>query len=248
MEGLERGTGGNTGAIRGQKRFYRAVTIEPVGSGFAVNLDERPLLTPARRRFEVPTRALAELAAGEWRRQGDHLDITGMVVNRLINTGLDRVAGDMAGVRAEIEGYARSDLLCYRAEAPASLIEAQALAWDPVIDWAAETLGARFVITSGIVYVAQPPTALYAVGEALASYGSIGLAALATMTALTGSLILALATARGHLSPADAWARAHVDEDYQALHWGMDGEAAERRRRRYVEMEAACQVVSCLAS
>ena len=40
----------------------------------------------------------------------------------------------------------RSDLVVYRADAPQGLVERQAQAWDPVIDWARDRLGARFVL------------------------------------------------------------------------------------------------------
>ncbi len=247
MAGPEARTGLPGAGPAGPARFYAAVAVEALGSGFGLRLDDRPLLTPARRRLEVPRRALAELIAAEWHSQPARLDTPGMLITRLINTELDGVALNLAAVQADVAGYAKSDLLCYRAETPASLAEAQAKAWDPVLDWARENLQARFVLAAGIGYVAQPEPALRAVRLAVGAYGPIGLAALATITSLTGSILLALALARGHLAPADAWARAHVDEDYQARQWGMDGEAAQRRRRRFAEMAAACRVLGCLA-
>jgi chaperone required for assembly of F1-ATPase len=248
MAGPETRAGLSNAGRDGPARCYAAVAIEALGSGFGLRLDDRPLLTPARRRLEVPTRALAELTAAEWQSQPARLAIPGMLITRLINTGLDGVALDLAAVQADVAGYAKTDLLCYRAEAPASLVEAQAQAWDPVLDWASERLQARFVLAAGIVYVAQPEPALRAVSLAVGAYGPIGLAALATITSLTGSVLLALASAQGHLAPCDAWARAHIDEDYQARQWGMDGEAAQRRRRRFGEMEAAYRVLRCLSA
>jgi chaperone required for assembly of F1-ATPase len=59
------------------------------------------------------------------------------------------------------------------------------------------------------------------------------------MTTLTGSALLALAVARGFLSPAAAWRAAHADEDFQAEKWGADAEAVARRQARWRDFEAA---------
>ena len=63
------------------------------------------------------------------------------------------------------------------------------------------------------------------------------------MTTLTGSVLLALAVARGRLTPAEAWSLAHIDEDFQIEQWGVDTEAAGRRAKRWIEMQAACRVL-----
>ena len=47
-----------------------------------------------------------------------------------------------------------------------------------------------------------------------------------------GSALLALAVERGHLSLDDAWAAAHVDEDWQIAQWGEDAEASRKRAQR----------------
>jgi len=60
----------------------------------------------------------------------------------------------------------------------------------------------------------------------------LGLAALSTVTSLTGSVLLALALAHGRLTAAEAWAAAHVDEDFQMEVWGQDEEAARQRDLR----------------
>jgi chaperone required for assembly of F1-ATPase len=114
-----------------------------------------------------------------------------------------------------------------------------------VLAWAAETFGARFDLAAGVVHVAQPPEALAAVSAALdAVDDSAALAALSVITSLTGSALLALAVARGFLTPEAAWVAAHVDEDYQIEQWGVDEEAKARREARWREMEAAASVLA----
>jgi chaperone required for assembly of F1-ATPase len=165
-----------------------------------------------------------------------------MPLTRLLNSAIDGVANTMAETRADILSYAGSDLLCYRAEEPDTLVARQAHAFDPVLRWAAESLSARLNVTTGVIHVVQPPEALAAIGAALDACDSpVGLAALSVMTTLTGSALLALAVARGFLPAEAAWRAAHIDEDFQAERWGADAEAMVRREARWREFEAAAK-------
>ena len=112
------------------------------------------------------------------------------------------------------------------------MVDDQAKAFDPVLDWAAQALGARFILSAGLMHVAQPEAALAAVRRAVDAYESpFAVAALHVMTSLTGSVLIALAVARGALSAEAAWRAAHVDEDFQIRKWGEDEEATIRRGR-----------------
>ena len=60
---------------------------------------------------------------------------------------------------------------CYRTEEPDTLVARQAHAFDPVLRWAAEQLGApRSTVSAGVTHVAQPIAALAAIGAALDGY------------------------------------------------------------------------------
>ena len=213
---------------------------------FRVLLDGKPIRTPAKRDLALPTAALAEAIAAEWAAQAAHVDPATMPLTRLANSAIDGVAGREAEVRADIAKYAGSDLVCYRAEGPEGLVERQCRAWDPILEWARETLGARFEVATGIMPVAQPDAGRAAVAEALAHLDAFTLAALHVMTTLMGSALLALGHARGRLSAEAAWAAAHVDEDWQISQWGEDAEAEARRERRWAEMQAASRMLSLL--
>ncbi|RPH76323.1 MAG: ATPase [Candidatus Rokuibacteriota bacterium] len=246
------------------KRFYKAVSVvvadaptvpaspppypSPTrGEGrahpFRILLDGKPIRTPAKRHFELPSQALAEAIAAEWEAQADHVDPATMPLTRLANSAIDGVAGREAEVRADIARYAGSDLVCYRAEGPEELVQRQAQLWDPVLSWAAGTLGVRLQVAAGIMPVAQPDAAAAAVVRALERRSAFALAALLVMTTLTGSALLALAHAHGHLPAEEAWAAAHVDEDWQISRWGEDAEANARRARRWADMQAASRLL-----
>ena len=156
-------------------------------------------------------------------------------------------AGGAEAVAAEIERYAGSDLLLYRATEPEDLVAAQAKHWDPVLAWAGEALGARFTLAQGVKHVAQPQAAIHAVRGEIARYKSpFELAALMSLTNLSGSALLALALARGRLSVDEAWAAAHVDEDWNVKRWGEDAEAMARRAARRLEFDAAARMLALL--
>jgi chaperone required for assembly of F1-ATPase len=225
------------------KRFYRTAGVGEVEGGFALLLDGRRALTPARKPLILPSRALAEAIAAEWAGQGEAIDPAAMPLTRLSTCALDGVAAAMEATRAEVAGYAGSDSLCYRAEAPAALVAAETEAFDPVLDWAEEALGAKFVLAAGVVHVRQPARALQAVRAALASFDDpFALAALQVMTTLAGSVLIALAVARRRLSAEEAWRIAHVGEDFQIGQWGEDEEAKARRAARWREFEAAARL------
>ena len=138
----------------------------------------------------------------------------------------------------EIAKYLGSDLLCYRADTPEGLVARQAQHWDPMLGWARDALGARFVLSEGVMFVAQPESAVAAASAHIPS-DPWRLGAVHTITTLTGSALLALGVARGALGIETAWAAAHVDEDWNMEQWGRDELALARRAGRFAEMQAA---------
>jgi chaperone required for assembly of F1-ATPase len=231
-------------------RFYKEASVGEAADGFAVLLDGRPVRTPARRPLAAPVRALALALAAEWDAQQDKVDPAVMPLTRLANSIIDGVAPSPGPVADEIEQYLRSDLLLYRAAEPAGLVEAQRRHWNPVLDWARDSLGARFVLAEGVIHVAQPEAAVAAAAAAIPKGADIAealrLGALSVVTTLTGSALLALALAAGRLSTDDAWAAAHVDEDWNMSFWGRDELALQRRNYRFAEMAAAAMVLALL--
>lgn len=222
------------------KRFYHQVSVEPRDGQAALLLDGRPAMTPKRRRLAHASAQAMACVAAEWRAQGERIDPSTMPATRLLNVAIDAVADAMGPVADDIVKYAGSDLVCYRAEAPDSLVSAESAAWDPALAYARETLGARFALAGGIVFRPQPAEAVDAVARRVAAIADpLVLAAAHAMTTLTGSALLALAVLDGALSPAAAWAAAHVGEDHQMRLWGTDAEALARRARRWQEMAAA---------
>ena len=227
------------------KRFWREVDVVSHHDGFALTLDGKLARTPARHVLAVPTLALAEALASEWRALEISIDPGKMPLTRLIYAALDAVASAPLPVAREIAKYAASDLLCYREGENQRLAARQAAHWDPALSFMREAFGVRFKLARGVMFIEQESGALEAVGRAISRVPApFGLAALHVVTTLTGSAILALALAAARFSPDEAWSAAHVDEDFQLEAWGEDAEAAGRRAARRVEFDAAALVLA----
>jgi chaperone required for assembly of F1-ATPase len=222
------------------KRFWSEVAVVPEGKGFAVTLDGRPVRTPLKAPLTVPTRGFAEQVAKEWAEQEGEIKPVAMPATRLANAAIDKVAVQRGEVIDLLAAYGGSDLLCYRAEGPDTLVARQRAGWDPLLAWAAEALGADLATGSGIMPVAQAAADLERLREPLDAMDDFTLAAFHDLVVLSGSLLLALAVAEGRLSAEEAWGLSRLDEDFQIEQWGEDEEAAEvAARRRTAFLDAA---------
>lgn len=209
------------------RRFWTTANAVPVDGGFTVHLDARPVRTPLRAPLIVPTQALAEAIAAEWQAQDGKVDPATMPFTRTANSAVDKVAPQHAGVAEMLAAYGETDLVCYRAHGPEELIARQAAAWDPILDWSANALGARLEKTTGVMHVAQPEASLQALRQRVDAFGPFHLAAFHDLVAISGSLLIGFAVTSGRLSAEAAWTVSRIDEDWQTSLWGEDEEAAE---------------------
>jgi chaperone required for assembly of F1-ATPase len=227
-------------------RFYDAGWAEAGESGWNVLLDGRPVNTPQRARLTLPSEPLAEAVAQEWNAQEAEIKPTAMPLTRLANSAIDRAAPRRDEVIDGLVAYGETDLLCYRAEWPEKLKILQAEAWDPILAWAHEALGADLRVVAGVMHAAQPRESIDALDEALRAYDNFALTAMNQMTTLTASLVLTLAIAHQRLSVEEAWRAAHVDEDWQIAQWGEDAAAKQRREAQWADMAAAARFLRLL--
>jgi chaperone required for assembly of F1-ATPase len=221
------------------KRFYK--TAEAVGApgGFLIQLDGRPVRTPARLPLALPTALLGEAVAAEWAAQGEDIDPRSMPFTGLANAAIDQIAPNRESFAAGVAAYGESDLLCYRSDGPAVLVERQQAAWDPLLDWAMQRYDITLRTTQGIVHVAQPPETIARLGKVVAGFDVFLLAGLSTLVTLSGSLVCGLAIVEGGRDQSKVWAAAELDESWQTEQWGEDAEASERRALRKSEFDAA---------
>lgn len=217
------------------KRFWDEAGVVAEGDCFGVVLDGRPVRLVTGTPLLVERRALAEAVAAEWQaaggEKGGEMDWDDVPLTRLAGTAQERIAPDPEPVALAIARYGETDLLCYRAEYPEELVRLQEQAWQPWLDWAGRTFGARLRVTTGVVHVPQDPASLAALAQAVAACNPVVLAALGVAVPVLGSLVLGLALAAFRLDAVEAHALATLDERFQADLWGFDDEAEARRRR-----------------
>lgn len=228
------------------RRFYKSVDIAPVEAGFAVRLDKATPKTPAKKPLVLPTETAARLVAAEWDAQTETIDPFAMPITRLVNVALDRAGETRHAMVGEVVKYAGTDLVCYRATTPASLVTAQAEAWDPLLAWAKDEFGIELVTTTQALAIDQPAEALARI-EALAhQLDDLRLTALAFANGLAGSAIVALALIHRHIDGETAFRAIRVEEDWQAERWGRDPDEEKIANARRVDLIAAERLVSAL--
>ncbi|WP_298398868.1 ATP12 family chaperone protein [Sphingobium sp.] len=221
------------------KRFYTDVTIVDAEGGFAIQLDGRPVRTPARALLALPTRALADAVAQEWRAQGETVEPASMPMTGLANAAIDHVSANKADFAAGVARYAQSDLLCYRADGPDTLVARQAAAWDPLLDWARTRYDVAFAVTQGIIPVPQPDETLARLEAAVLAIDPFTLTGLSTLVTLSGSLVCGLALVEGGQDRDTIWQAAEIDEAWQIEQWGEDAEATARSAARTADFATA---------
>lgn len=225
------------------KRFWKEVALD---ADRGMLLDGRPVRTPGRAPLALPTAALAEAVADEWRAVEETLDPRAMPLTGLANAAIDRIAPDPVPYAADIARYAETDLTCYRADSPAPLVERQRAAWDPLLDWARQRYDVNFETTAGVMHVAQPQATLERLAEAVAARDPFTLAALQAIVSATGSIVGTLALAEGAVDAETLWRAAQVDEDWQAEQWGEDELAKQAREAKRASFDAAARFLTAL--
>lgn len=230
-----------------RKRFYKKVSTDETAHGTRILLDGKQIKTPSGEQLVAPNKLVGGLLLDEWDAQEQVIDPQTMPVTRLINTAIDGVTKEMQPVKDDIIRFVGSDLLCYRADSPEGLVSNQQKHWDPLIEWAQERLGASFLVQTGIMHVAQPEQSIALFGQRVNAIDCPAtITALHSLTAITGSALIALALYDGEIESDGGWNAAYVDEDWQLSQWGEDHEATALRQARAIEYNAAIQLLAAL--
>lgn len=229
------------------KRFWKAAAAVADDAGqWRIELDGRPVRTPARTLLLLPGEKLAGEVAAEWHDAGDTVDPRAMPLTGLANAATDHVAPDPAAFAASLARYAVSDLLCYRAESPAKLVAAQAETWDPLLQWARRRFDIDFRVTQGVTPVDQPQATLDQLTQAVHALDPYRLAGLSPLVTIGGSLIAALALLEDAVSIDEAWQAVSLDERWQIEQWGSDEEAERSLAAREADFRTGARFLALL--
>jgi len=228
------------------KRFWKHVAVEREDGGWTIKLDDRPVKTPARAALLVPTQALGNAIAEEWRSVGEMIDPRAMPLTGLANAAIDRVAPDREAFAHGLANYAEADLACYRAEGPRELAARQEKSWDDLLGWARRRFDVDFATTSGLMHVAQPQATVERLAHAVAALDPFRLAGLSPLVTVGGSLIAALAVLEKAQTAEQAWDAVSIDERWQLEQWGSDAEAEQALENRRRDFFAAARFLELL--
>ncbi len=228
------------------KRFWTDVAVTREGEGHGIALDGKPIRTPGRVPLAVPSLRLAEAIADEWRAVTGDVDPRTMPLTGLANAAIDRITPDPTAFAASLARYGESDLLYYRAEEPAPLVERQQAAWDPALDWARTRYDVHFETAAGVMHRAQPAATIERLREATAARDTFALAGLHHVVTVTGSLVLALALAEDAMTSEAVWHAARIDEDWQAEMWGEDTLAQAATAAHKADFDAGARFLDLL--
>ncbi|MEL6167442.1 MAG: ATP12 family protein [Pseudomonadota bacterium] len=226
------------------KRFWKEVSVADADGGYLVRLDARELRAPGKTRLLLPSRALAERVADEWRAQDEVIRADAMPITRIANSATEKVPGARSAVIESLTEFGTTDLLCYRAESPAELVARQGAAWDPWLEWVVQAHGAALRTTAGIMPVAQDQASIEALARPVRALTNFELAAFHDLVHLSGSAVLALAVEAGELHAQRAWDLSRIDDEWQIEQWGLDPEAEEMARKKNAAFLLAEQFLS----
>lgn len=222
------------------RRFWTTASVVPAEGGFAIQLDGRPVRTPLKAPLVLPTEALARAVAAEWQAVDGKVNPAVMPFTRAANSAIDKVVPQFGAVADMLAEYGGTDLVCYRAEGPEALAARQDAGWNPLLDWAAGALAAPLIPTVGVMHRDQPAASLATLTASVRALTPFQLSAFHDLVAISGSLVLAFAVARGRLTGEEAWALSRIDENWQIEEWGEDEEAAENaalKRAAFLQAE-----------
>lgn len=230
--------------LNAPRRFYKHASIAPGEGGWQVLLDGKPVRSPAKRQFALPTAPMAEAIAAEWNAQGEKIMPHSMPLMQFAATAIDRLADDREGTVRETAAYCASDLVCYRAPEPPELARRQEEVWQPLIVWVAQRYDVTLNVTTGLSAIEQPAHARATFQRVLEAQDLFALTALAAMTGGAGSLVIALAVSEGRITAEQAADAALLDELFQAEKWGTDPEAEIRRAGIRADLAAASRFLT----
>ena len=228
------------------KRFWKSAQAVEKEGGWGVELDGRPLRTPARELLSVSTQRLAEAIAAEWDGVGERIDPRDMPLTGLANAAIDRVQRDKHAFASGLAKYAEADLACYRAEGPSGLIERQAELWDELLAWGRRRFDVDFWTTSRLLHVDQPAATVERLAHAVNALDPYRLAGLSPLVTIGGSLLAALGVLEEAFTPEQAWQAVSVDDRWQLEQWGSDEEAETALANRERDFLAAAQFLRLL--
>ena len=126
------------------------------------------------------------------------------------------------------------------------MVELQEESWDKLLAWARRRYDVDFIVTNGLMHVAQPTATVDRLAHAVAALEPFQLAGLSPLVTIGGSLVGALAVLEKAVRVEDAWDAVSIDERWQLQQWGADAEAEVALENRGRDFLAAARFLGLL--
>lgn len=223
------------------KRFWKEVATAPDGDGWRILLDGRAMRTQGGNAQILPTAALAETMAQEWRQQGEEIDPHSLPMRDMADYAIDHISANPGDIVDTLLRYIDTDTLCYRADPEDALFERQQTLWEPILTAFEARHDLRLTRVSGVGHRPHPPASMEHLRAILSTQDAFALSALNVLTTLAASLSVALTVLETDAEPATLFAAANAEEDWQAEQWGWDLLAEENRALRLKAFETAAE-------
>ena len=223
------------------KRTWDTVEVKRTEAGFLVALDDRPVVTPAKNPLLLPSNALANRVANEWKEQDTEVIPAKMPFTRLSNSALDKVSVQFKEVADILSEFGETDLFYYRASSPAELIKKQTTAWDPFLDWVKNSMNVSVNVSSGVMFIEQDDGEMDKLKAPIYRMTPFQLAGFHEIVTISGSLIAAYAIINNAFMVDQVWSASRVDEEWQIEQWGSDEEAMAVSEKKYNDFKIGCE-------
>lgn len=231
------------------KRFYKNVEVREDGRNFKIFCDDRSLKNAGKGDFVVPTRELAEEIAKEWDAQADEIKMESMPITNFVGAVLALDSERRAKLKADMLSFVSTDVLCYRASYPESLVKRQAKEWNPVLDWLETAFGIRLVVVAGVLPSSQPRVVEDKIKAEIDKFDDFQLLGFCKIASVCTSISLGLAVLKKFVEADKAFELSRLEENYQNEQWGTDMEALKARNLALAEAvnaEKVLKLVGCL--
>ncbi len=235
-----------------RKRFYNLVHTDPLQDGFGIFLDGRPVRTRMGNVLCAPNRSIADEIVREWSAQTDEILPDTMPFTQILNTRIDRVAAGRKAMTEAILKYLDTDLICYPAPDPEELRDLQKKEWSRFTEWFAGAFGHPLSVTTALRAVAQPESVKNSVRNRVEALDDDTFTILQWVTAIAGSIVMALSFTEGAFGANDIVSARFVEEDYKERLYNADVHGRDPmletvRRQMEIDLAAAQRYIAFLA-
>lgn len=233
------------------KRFYKIVSTKYQQGVYQILLDGKPIKTKGGIVISTPHEKIADGVVLEWAGQGQDIQPDSMPLTQILNTKIDRVAQERDVMISGILKFLDTDLICYLADEPPDLLQAQEESWSCWRTWYSGLCGATLKTTQGLGALKQDVQAHNYLEQKVQKLSQDEFTILQIVVPACGSVILALAFVAQEAGVDDIMTACFIEENfkekiYDAQRYGPDPMLEVKKKTMRRDLEAAALYLQAL--